>query len=170
MLFERLAMAGDCQAFLHSGVLVDYGESEQQLQQQQAPEVHLPPLVSSVSAAEQLHALDTAGNLTFTGCQMVPVMCSALLVSPVVGRSPHAHLKIVLDSPGISMPASMPLLCPPSSSTSSLLTLCVVHFFLLLLRYDATMLATPQAFVRDPSLVWEFYHWRREVVSRCRCV
>jgi NAD-dependent SIR2 family protein deacetylase len=30
------------------------------------------------------------------------------------------------------------------------------------------MLATPQAFVRDPSLVWEFYHWRREVVSRCR--
>jgi len=30
------------------------------------------------------------------------------------------------------------------------------------------MLATPQAFVRDPSLVWEFYHWRREVVSRCK--
>eukprot|EP00775_Hariotina_reticulata_P007957 gene7957-8155_t len=30
------------------------------------------------------------------------------------------------------------------------------------------MLATPQAFVRDPSLVWEFYHWRREVVSRCQ--
>lgn len=23
--------------------------------------------------------------------------------------------------------------------------------------------ATPEAFVRDPSLVWEFYHWRREV-------
>ena len=23
--------------------------------------------------------------------------------------------------------------------------------------------ATPGAFVRDPSLVWEFYHWRREV-------
>lgn len=34
-------------------------------------------------------------------------------------------------------------------------------------KYDATMLATPQAFVRDPSQVWEFYHWRREVVSRC---
>lgn len=30
------------------------------------------------------------------------------------------------------------------------------------------MLATPQAFVRDPSLVWEFYHWRREVVSQCK--
>lgn len=30
------------------------------------------------------------------------------------------------------------------------------------------MLATPTAFVRDPSTVWEFYHWRREVVSRCQ--
>ncbi|DBA84941.1 TPA: NAD-dependent protein deacylase sirtuin-5, mitochondrial [Trebouxia sp. C0005] len=28
--------------------------------------------------------------------------------------------------------------------------------------------ATPEAFVRDPSLVWEFYHWRREVVSRSK--
>ena len=27
-------------------------------------------------------------------------------------------------------------------------------------------LATPGAFYRDPSLVWEFYHYRREV--RCR--
>jgi NAD-dependent SIR2 family protein deacetylase len=33
-------------------------------------------------------------------------------------------------------------------------------------RYDPVMLATPQAFVRDPSLVWEFYHWRREVRHR----
>lgn len=24
-------------------------------------------------------------------------------------------------------------------------------------------LATPEAFSRDPSLVWEFYHYRREV-------
>ncbi|KAI1704163.1 sir2 family domain-containing protein [Ditylenchus destructor] len=30
--------------------------------------------------------------------------------------------------------------------------------------YQATDLATPQAFSRDPSLVWEFYHYRREVV------
>ncbi|CAI5973360.1 unnamed protein product [Closterium sp. NIES-65] len=27
--------------------------------------------------------------------------------------------------------------------------------------YDATELATPQAFAADPSLVWEFYHYRR---------
>ena len=29
-------------------------------------------------------------------------------------------------------------------------------------------LATPEAFARDPRLVWEWYGWRRELVSRCR--
>lgn len=29
-------------------------------------------------------------------------------------------------------------------------------------------LATPRAFTRDPRLVWEWYGWRREVVSACR--
>ncbi|GJP29970.1 hypothetical protein CLOM_g15019 [Closterium sp. NIES-68] len=33
--------------------------------------------------------------------------------------------------------------------------------------YDAMELATPQAFAADPSVVWEFYHYRRCVVSRC---
>lgn len=28
-------------------------------------------------------------------------------------------------------------------------------------------LATPQAFRRDPRLVWEWYGWRRELVSKC---
>uniref|UniRef100_A0A8C3WWY4 NAD-dependent protein deacylase sirtuin-5, mitochondrial n=1 Tax=Catagonus wagneri TaxID=51154 RepID=A0A8C3WWY4_9CETA len=31
-------------------------------------------------------------------------------------------------------------------------------------KWQAQDLATPQAFVRTPSLVWEFYHYRREVV------
>ena len=29
-------------------------------------------------------------------------------------------------------------------------------------------LATPSAFARDPRLVWEWYGWRRELVSACR--
>ena len=29
-------------------------------------------------------------------------------------------------------------------------------------------LATPQAFARDPRLVWEWYGWRRELVAACR--
>ena len=31
-------------------------------------------------------------------------------------------------------------------------------------RYDPTELATPEAFERDPGLVWEWYSWRRELV------
>ncbi|KAJ6488525.1 DHS-like NAD/FAD-binding domain-containing protein [Mycena vitilis] len=30
-------------------------------------------------------------------------------------------------------------------------------------KYDAMSLATPEAFAEDPSLVWQFYHYRREV-------
>ena len=31
--------------------------------------------------------------------------------------------------------------------------------------YQATSLATPEAFSRDPKLVWEFYNYRREVLE-----
>ena len=31
-------------------------------------------------------------------------------------------------------------------------------------QYQAQDLATPHAFAQDPSLVWEFYHYRREVM------
>ncbi|MFQ6079576.1 MAG: Sir2 family NAD-dependent protein deacetylase, partial [Thermodesulfobacteriota bacterium] len=32
-------------------------------------------------------------------------------------------------------------------------------------RYRAEDLATPQAFRRDPRLVWEWYDWRRRLIS-----
>ena len=35
-------------------------------------------------------------------------------------------------------------------------------------QYRATELATPQAFRRDPALVWEFYDWRRHLISSCK--
>ncbi len=31
--------------------------------------------------------------------------------------------------------------------------------------YQATSLATPEAFAKDPNLVWEFYNYRREVLA-----
>lgn len=37
-------------------------------------------------------------------------------------------------------------------------------------KYDATQLATPEAFMANPSLVWEFYSHRREVASTKVCV
>lgn len=33
-------------------------------------------------------------------------------------------------------------------------------------HYDPQDLATPQAFARNPRLVWEWYTWRRELVSK----
>lgn len=33
-------------------------------------------------------------------------------------------------------------------------------------NYRATDLATPEAFSRDPELVWEFYNWRRNLIGR----
>ena len=32
-------------------------------------------------------------------------------------------------------------------------------------HYDPQQLATPQAFRRNPKLVWEWYQWRRELIS-----
>jgi NAD-dependent deacetylase len=34
--------------------------------------------------------------------------------------------------------------------------------------FRAEDLATPQAFARDPRLVWEWYDWRRGIVGACR--
>ena len=35
-------------------------------------------------------------------------------------------------------------------------------------RYRAEDLATPEAFRRDPRLVWEWYDWRRQLIARCQ--
>ena len=32
-------------------------------------------------------------------------------------------------------------------------------------RYDPLELATPEAFARDPELVWRWYRWRRELID-----
>jgi NAD-dependent deacetylase len=34
--------------------------------------------------------------------------------------------------------------------------------------YSPQELATPEAFARDPRLVWEWYSWRRELISKCQ--
>ena len=34
--------------------------------------------------------------------------------------------------------------------------------------YSPQELATPEAFERDPRLVWEWYDWRRGLISKCR--
>lgn len=34
--------------------------------------------------------------------------------------------------------------------------------------YDATQLATPSAFKRDPKLVWQWYNWRRSIIIKAQ--
>jgi NAD-dependent deacetylase len=34
-------------------------------------------------------------------------------------------------------------------------------------RFRPEQLATPEAFQRDPALVWEWYDWRRQRIARC---
>ena len=34
--------------------------------------------------------------------------------------------------------------------------------------YDAVSLATPEAFARDPSLVWQFYNYRRHMALQAK--
>ena len=34
-------------------------------------------------------------------------------------------------------------------------------------NYDPMELATPQAFERDPKLVWEWYSWRQDLIGNC---
>jgi NAD-dependent deacetylase len=35
-------------------------------------------------------------------------------------------------------------------------------------QYRPEELATPEAFARDPGLVWEWYAWRRALIAQCR--
>jgi len=35
-------------------------------------------------------------------------------------------------------------------------------------NYSATELATPQAFDKNPKLVWEWYHWRQSIILKAR--
>ena len=35
-------------------------------------------------------------------------------------------------------------------------------------KYDPLDLATPEAFLRDPVLIWRWYRWRRELVSKAQ--
>ena len=34
-------------------------------------------------------------------------------------------------------------------------------------NFKPETLATPQAFARDPKLVWEWYDWRRQMIAKC---
>lgn len=62
------------------------------------------------------------------------------------------HL-VVLTGAGVSAESGVPTFRGPGGLWRS---------------YRPEDLATPQAFARDPKLVWEWYDWRRSVLKSCR--
>ena len=63
-----------------------------------------------------------------------------------------AERVVVFTGAGVSAESGVPTFRGPGGMWNSL---------------RAEDLATPQAFARDPRLVWEWYAWRRSLVARC---
>lgn len=74
------------------------------------------------------------------------------LIAEVRERLKAAKRPLVLTGAGVSAPSGVPTFRGPDG---------------LWRNYRAEELATPGAFSRDPSLVWEWYNWRRELLSKC---
>lgn len=70
---------------------------------------------------------------------------------PLLTALRTAHAVAVLTGAGISAESGVPTFRDAQTG--------------LWAQYDPTELATPQAFQRDPKLVWEWYAWRRELVG-----
>jgi NAD-dependent deacetylase len=71
----------------------------------------------------------------------------------LAGRLRAARRVTVLSGAGVSAASGVPTFRGPEG---------------LWRRYRPEELATPQAFARDPHLVWEWYAWRRERIAACR--
>jgi NAD-dependent deacetylase len=69
------------------------------------------------------------------------------------GRLERAARVTILTGAGVSAASGVPTFRGPGG---------------LWRHYRAEDLATPQAFARDPKLVWEWYDWRRTLIAACR--
>ena len=73
---------------------------------------------------------------------------------PLIARLRTAHRVAVLTGAGISAESGVPTFREAQTG--------------LWARYDPQELATPEAFSRDPRLVWDWYAWRRERVRQAQ--
>lgn len=69
-------------------------------------------------------------------------------LAKALGNSRHT---LVLTGAGISAESGVPTFRDAQSGLWS--------------KYDSQDLATPEAFDRDPALIWRWYRWRRELVA-----
>jgi len=78
--------------------------------------------------------------------ELLPVKLVAAL-----GRARHL---VILTGPGVSAESGVPTLRDASTG--------------LWARFLPEELASPEAFERDPALVWQWYQWRRSVIASAR--
>jgi NAD-dependent deacetylase len=78
---------------------------------------------------------------------------SAALVAEARALLADARTVLVLTGAGVSAESGVPTFRGPDGLWKS---------------YRAEDLATPEAFERNPRLVWEWYGWRRQLVGRCQ--
>lgn len=71
--------------------------------------------------------------------------------SDLVDAVQDAHRVVVLTGAGISAESGIPTFREAQTG--------------LWARYDPMELASPQAFSRNPELVWDWYRWRRELIE-----
>jgi NAD-dependent deacetylase len=74
-------------------------------------------------------------------------------VSELKDRLGRARRVAVLTGAGVSAESGVPTFRGPEG---------------LWRQYRAEDLATPEAFRRDPRLVWEWYDWRRRLIAQCQ--
>jgi NAD-dependent deacetylase len=79
--------------------------------------------------------------------------CDDRLLTTLVARIREARRLTVLTGAGVSAASGVPTFRGADG---------------LWKQYRATDLATPEAFARNPRLVWEWYAWRRETIAACR--
>ena len=72
----------------------------------------------------------------------------------LVGDLSHARNIVVLTGSGISAESGVPTFRDAQTG--------------LWARYDPQQLATPEAFMRDPDLVWKWYRWRRKLIGQAK--
>ena len=84
--------------------------------------------------------------------------------SLVTALRPTRHIA-VLTGAGVSSESGVPTFRDAQTGPSALPSVAGQALWA---QYDPHELATPEAFQRNPKLVWEWYAWRRELVSQAR--
>ncbi len=79
---------------------------------------------------------------------------SSTIPAPLIARLHSAQRIAVLTGAGISAESGVPTFREAQTG--------------LWARYDPQQLATPEAFRRDPRLIWEWYTWRQDLVRQAQ--